>query len=298
MTDWSDPEQTIDRFRQWLAQVRFEAGETAREVAAATPGNTRSATVPVADEAEFTAAALGDVVAAFTALRQELKLQTRSARDLGEQTERLLAGLSEAMRRFDTVEPDEKKAVRHAAEPLAEGLTGLDEALERGLVALEQARRQVLDNSAPAMHALLDELYERQPWWRRWMGRHLYQAARAGWLEQAAEAQRPAWDSLQEGYRLIQSRLRRSMQACGLRRIPALGRPVDPHCMTVVEVADDSAHPPGTVVAELRPGYFWNDTVLRFAEVRVVRGPSGSPPVPAASLETETDSGEDKEWDA
>lgn len=292
MTDWIDSERILEQFRQWLAQVRLEAEQTAGDAPGARPSDAASAT----DEAGITAAALGDVVAAFTALRQELKLQTRSARDLGEQSERLLTGLSEAMRRFDTVEPDEKKAARHAAEPLAEGLTGLDEALERGLLALEQARRQVLDNSTPAMQALLDELYDRQPWWRRWMGHHLYQAARTGWLEQAAESQRPAWDSLQEGYRLIQSRLRRSMQTCGLRRIPALGRPVDPHCMTVVEVADDAAHLPGTVVAELRPGYFWNDTVLRFAEVRVVRGAT-EPPVAAVLQEQEFQSGDNKRMD-
>jgi molecular chaperone GrpE (heat shock protein) len=45
--------------------------------------------------------------------------------------------------------------------------------------------------------------------------------------------------------------------------------------MTVVEVVDDPLHPPGLVVDELRPGYYWKDKVLRFAEVRAVQGRTG-----------------------
>ena len=42
--------------------------------------------------------------------------------------------------------------------------------------------------------------------------------------------------------------------------------------MTVVEVVDDPLRPPGLVVEEMRPGYYWKDKVIRFAEVRAVQG--------------------------
>jgi molecular chaperone GrpE len=44
----------------------------------------------------------------------------------------------------------------------------------------------------------------------------------------------------------------------------------DPHCMTVVEVVSDPSRRPGTVVEEVRPGYHWDGTVFRFAEVKAV----------------------------
>jgi molecular chaperone GrpE len=58
----------------------------------------------------------------------------------------------------------------------------------------------------------------------------------------------------------------------GILRIRCLGQPVDPTCMTVVEVVDDPTRPPGLVVDEVRTGYYWKSKVFRFAEVRAVRG--------------------------
>jgi molecular chaperone GrpE (heat shock protein) len=42
--------------------------------------------------------------------------------------------------------------------------------------------------------------------------------------------------------------------------------------MTVVEVVDDPMLPPGLIVEQIRPGYYWKDKVIRFAEVRAVQG--------------------------
>ena len=48
--------------------------------------------------------------------------------------------------------------------------------------------------------------------------------------------------------------------------------------MTVVEIADDEQAPPETVIAELRPGYLWRQTVIRFAEVRAVKNRGSDSP--------------------
>ena len=40
---------------------------------------------------------------------------------------------------------------------------------------------------------------------------------------------------------------------------------------SVVEAVTNSGHAPGTVIEEVRRGYFWNGRVFRYAQVRVAR---------------------------
>ena len=70
---------------------------------------------------------------------------------------------------------------------------------------------------------------------------------------------------------MVRKRLERAMAKEGLSRMASVGLPVDPHAMTVVEVVEADGHVPGTVVEEIRPGYRWNDKVVRYAEVRAAR---------------------------
>jgi molecular chaperone GrpE len=65
------------------------------------------------------------------------------------------------------------------------------------------------------------------------------------------------------------------MQAESIERIECVGLPLDPERMIVIDLADDDALPPGTVVEELRRGYTWNGRVLRLAEVRANRHTAG-----------------------
>jgi molecular chaperone GrpE len=84
-------------------------------------------------------------------------------------------------------------------------------------------------------------------------------------------AHRDIFDSLLEGYGLMLSRLQRAMTKAELYRIQCVGKPADPNLMTVVEAVDDPLRPPGLVIDELRPGYYWKGKVIRFAEVRAVQ---------------------------
>ena len=92
-----------------------------------------------------------DLVEEFTALRHELKLQTKSARGLQEQTEALLPALRQAIEQFRSVEPKEAQAAWTAGKPLAEALADLDEALDRGRGEIEKARRAVVEEPADAL---------------------------------------------------------------------------------------------------------------------------------------------------
>src|SRR5262249_45607728 len=115
-----------------------------------------------------------------------------------------------------------------------------------------------------------------------------HERARALVLQQSAESRQPFFQALIEGYDLIQSRLRRTLQSERIARIECLGRPVDPERMTVLDLVDDPDRPPGEAVEELRRGSPWRARPPRSAEVRASRRPVPTGEVPPET-ETETD---------
>lgn len=76
-------------------------------------------------------------------------------------------------------------------------------------------------------------------------------------------------ERLVQGVRLTQSLLRDTLQAEGVRSVPAEGEPFDPavHEAIASEVRTDV--PEGQIVAELQRGYLYGDELLRAAMVRV-----------------------------
>jgi molecular chaperone GrpE len=74
---------------------------------------------------------------------------------------------------------------------------------------------------------------------------------------------------LQEGQAIT---LRRCQQLLGryrVRPLEVLNQPLDPHCMQVVEVDSQPNLPNGIVTGELRKGFWWEEELLRPAEVKV-----------------------------
>ena len=275
MTAPLDEETLLSRFRQWLQEASADAEAPGRE--------------PPALDAEDHEVGLYRLVEEFTALRHELKLQTKSSRGLQEQTEALVPALRQAIEQFRAVEPRAAQAAWTASKPLAEALADLDEALDRGRVEIEKARRRLVEEPAGEVVAALDALFARQSWLRRPWVRSYHEQAREIVLRQRPEAHRPLFDALLEGYGLIQARLRRAMGAERLQRIDCVGHPVDPELMTVVEVVDDPERPPGQVVEEVRRGYTWQGRVLRYAEVRASR-------FPAPTWHGQSEPDQDRDW--
>jgi molecular chaperone GrpE len=264
MTEPLDAENLLARFREWLAEV--------------------GALAPV-DAPAASGEADGDVglcrlVEEFTALRQELKLQTKSTRGLQEQTETLLPAVRQAIEQMRAGGPATAGAVSRAGDPgwktgkpLAEALADLDESLERGRGEIEKARSRLVDEPDRALVAALDAHLARQSWLRRWWFGGYHARVRAIAASQGAEKRQPLFDALLEGYDLIRSRLRRALDSADIKRIECVGRPVDPDRMTVLEVVEDPVRSPGEVVEEVRSGYTWGERVLRYAEVRAAREP-------------------------
>lgn len=277
MTDLpEDDEAALALLRDWLRRARADAADLEGD----------APTGP--DEAPGDGVGLYRLVEEFTALRHEVKLQTRGARDLRDQAEALLPELRRAIEQFRSVEPREQQAAFSAARPLAEALADLDEALDRGRVELEKARGPLVDAPALALESAIAEHFRR----RSWLARLRLRSYHGQILE--VVRRRSAWlrpdllDALIEGYALIQSRLRRAMDSEQLLRIETVGLPADPDRMTVVELVDAPGHPPGVVVDEVRRGYSWRGRVLRFAEVRAAR------PAPARTADTGIDEDADE----
>jgi molecular chaperone GrpE len=258
----SDDERLLERFGQWLRDARAEAEHLDRNGS------------PMMPDAQSVEADVGlyRLVEEFTALRHEVKLQTRSSRGLEEESEALVSALRQAIDALRSIEPREAQAAWSAGKALATALAELDDALERGRQQTEKAVVLLEDGPSATAAGLVSEFYRSQPWLYRWLHRR-YQDRLFDWLEQdEQQPQREAvLDALLDGYRLIQKRLSQTMAAEGILRIDAVGRPVDPEQMVVVEVVETDDLPGGVVFDELRRGYTWNGRVLRYAEVRATR---------------------------
>jgi molecular chaperone GrpE len=259
MTEPIDEEALLDQFRQWMREARTGVmgdGPPSSEIA---------------DEV-----GLYRLVEEFTALRHEVKLQTKGSRGLQEQAEALLPALKQAIEQFRAVEPREAQAAWVAGKPLAEALADLDEALARGSLQLEKASHRIVDEAQVELADALNALHAGQSWLRRRWTRSYHEAVSEVVRRNGPAARRPLFDALLEGYGLIQTRLHRTMGAEQVRRIETVGQPVNPGLMTVIEVVDDPSRASAEVVDEVRTGYTWRGRVLRYAEVRAARSQATS----------------------
>jgi molecular chaperone GrpE len=255
-----DDEQLLQRLGEWLRETRAEAERLKEPI----PTTAEAANPPDVG--------LYRLVEEFTALRHEVKLQTRSSRGLEEQIETLLASLRQAIDALRTIEPKEAQAAFSAGKALALALAELDDSLERGRVQTEKAVEDLREGQGRDALRLANEFYASHTWLQRTMFAD-YHDRLCHFIERNQQPPRRAalLDALVDGYRLIQNRLAQALWAEGILRIDAAGKPIDPDRMIVVEAVDSRDLPGGVVFDELRRGYTWKGRVLRYAEVRATR---------------------------
>jgi len=263
-------EALLQRIRDWLSQTEAELRslEGAEEP---------SATGGVLEEADPQSVGLLPLCEAFTALRHELKLQTKSARGLEDTVQAALAGLEQAVARLESVPRPEADEVEAALKPFVLKLVELDEALERGEQACRSLEQHAVQEAAAELKRMLKSEFRRLTILQRWRSRDWNSRVQEICTGHLGQLQERLLTPLREGYELIRARLQRLLDAEGICRIECLGLPVDPRRMIVVELVDDERLVPGSVNEVLRPGYTWRDRVVRCAEVRAVR-----PPAPVA----------------
>jgi molecular chaperone GrpE len=79
----------------------------------------------------------------------------------------------------------------------------------------------------------------------------------------------PAYQEYRKGLELIHRQLWDILARSGLERIPAEGKPFDPHYHQAIERVESSEHPEGTVVDVLQDGFLLHERVIRPSMVRV-----------------------------
>ncbi len=262
MRSWYENEELLGRFREWL-------GRTDREIYGLDLAE--DARAPSIDAGETPDVSLRQLLEAFTAMRHELKLQTKSARGLEETFQQALTELDEAAEQMRAVEAAESVVAERAARPMVEALIDLEEALERGLRSVEKTHRQLVREARERHEQASRQRWQQLPWWQRLLAKFWYDASLAVFREQLDHLHQTKVQPLLEGFQLIYNRLQRTLQQLQIERIDCVGQPFDPAQMTVVELAESNEYPAETVLAVIRPGYLWQERCVRYAEVRAAR---------------------------
>ena len=87
-----------------------------------------------------------------------------------------------------------------------------------------------------------------------------------------------------KGFELIRRQLSDLLAKQGLKRIESVGKEFNPHFHHAIEQVETHEHADGTVIAEMQPGYAFQERVLRPAMVRVASH-RGEKAVPASRKE-------------
>lgn len=250
------------------------------------------------------------LLAEMTALRQEVKLQTRSARSDREQAAQTLDQLSTVV--AEVVQPQQREDAppdHVAVDALVELHDALSRAERQGRLLMtetvhtlrEWGRHAALPEGSAMRHGVSEssERGDRRPpqtpepqphrWFRRRRREPIPTPApapapppdpeaaqrAAAWCQVGREAEQMAdrLEGLSAGYELGVQRLERLLAACGIEPIECVGKSVDADLMEVVQLVTESGQPEGVVVDEVRRGYRRDGQVYRFAQVVAARLP-------------------------
>jgi molecular chaperone GrpE (heat shock protein) len=315
LTDWL---AWLDETQHWVetTAVADLSSEPAEPPVSSDGSASDMASVPASEamHAPDIAASRSDLSTLFeamTALRQEVNLQTRSARRDREQASETLEALStvvdqlsreaageSASAEVDSVHVDVLlelhdalwRAERQASQVIASTVDTLHDWCERQEIETQPdgvTEASPVEARAPAAAVTPGALGRL----RRWFGGSATPTVESPmethertddaptaddaqvWIEIGAASGRMAdrLEGLMTGYRLSLQRLERILSTCGIEPIPCLGQSVDPELMEVVQIVSDSAQPPGMVADTVRCGYRRYGQVYRFAQVVATR---------------------------
>jgi molecular chaperone GrpE len=97
--------------------------------------------------------------------------------------------------------------------------------------------------------------------------------------EQAADAK-----AIAEGVRMVLKQFGDTLGRAGITRVAGVGEPFDPMVHEAVQQVESTDAKPGTVIAEVQPGYRMGDRLIRAAMVVVAKSPqTTSRPPPEAN---------------
>jgi molecular chaperone GrpE len=155
--------------------------------------------------------------------------------------------------------------------------------------AVERARQQWLSALLPILDGLEDAFAAGATQMDRLETRHadreMEQHRRRGLLARLLQPQSPPQQALHsdmatsltawlDGLRLLRDRVWALLEKEGVRVLPSIGQPFNPHLHVAVDTVERSDLAAGRVVEERQRGYRVGDQIIRFAEVIVARSPA------------------------
>ncbi len=235
-------ESLLGAFRQWM--IDAEAHEQ-NELSSSADGSIDG--VPDVD--------MHSVVSELTALRSEVRLESRTTKSAREKLEQAAS------------------AYEIGLERVGDRILGASASLESGVVsALERLSREndrlrsELERSVEdATLRSIDALFDVHDALSRGLKASSEARQRSGW--RARLLPQAVFGGLLEGYTMGLSRVRRLLGDLEVVEIPCVGRSFDPTKMRSVEVRAAADSEPGTVVDVVRAGFERRGRVLRTAEV-------------------------------
>ncbi len=92
-------------------------------------------------------------------------------------------------------------------------------------------------------------------------------------LERALKSAEVATEvaAVAEGLSLVLRQFSDTLGKAGIRRTPGVGEPFDPQFQEAISQVETEEHAPGTVIAEVQPGYVQGDRLIRAAMVVVAK---------------------------
>lgn len=92
-------------------------------------------------------------------------------------------------------------------------------------------------------------------------------------LERAIQSAQKATDvkAVSDGIAMILKQFDSTLGRAGIARVPAVGAMFDPSMHEAIQQIETDEHPPGTVVAEVQPGYREGERLVRAAMVVVAK---------------------------
>jgi len=96
-------------------------------------------------------------------------------------------------------------------------------------------------------------------------------------LERGVQSAQRATDvkAVADGLGMILKQFEGTLGRIGITRVPTVGSGFDPSMHEAIQQVETDEHPPGTVVAEVQPGYKQDDRLVRAAMVVVAKPKAG-----------------------
>jgi molecular chaperone GrpE len=201
---------------------------------------------------------------AMTALTQEVKLQSRTFKQVNDTLAQLPEAVATAIGQDSSPEPmDEEEATAEEKEPEPVSATAPERRPEKPYIDLLLDLRDRLERGLSSVREASAGLIisPRRSKWARWFGTD----------EKQQSQTQEILTALEKGYTLILDRLEQALQDYHLNPILCEGKEFDSHRMTAVELEETDLVPEGTVLGVYRAGYEWEGEVYRAAQVKVAR---------------------------